>query len=326
MDPILRSHSLSGLTGTCDERAREPIGALYLLDRDFRVLSQYAQDAPIPHGASFFDVCPVDPSERFQLEKHLDGFDRKSLLCCAKKPVVFVCEMYHVTGLLLAVVPTGEVSRILQHPGLFSGQLTRLVFTTLSAQRKAPLTAQEFDLVRRWYAQISRTFAPYEDKESLLPFLSTVTRQLARLCGVRVHFDLYGLYQSFEIRIDTAMFGGVVLAALMAAGRMATNREIDLIGTYTGEEGAILFASFVCEDGERVLDELSPIARRAEQTGALLLVYRDPHQTHRVNLYAALTIPEISIQGVKQRQIRLSFDDVAKKRSAEDGEIEFLLI
>jgi hypothetical protein len=56
----------------------------------------------------------------------------------------------------------------------------------------------------------------------------------------------------------------------------------------------------LCDDGTASLDFFSGMQRSAELRGMPFYVLRDEADPTRVSLLASITIPELSVQGVKQ--------------------------
>lgn len=275
------------------------VARLYLLDAGFRVLS-----APVSeeNGAFFFDLYPAGRPAREEIDAYLRSYPQELLLTlCARMPVLFIGTFFAQTGLLVAVVPEGEIKATLSFPAAFH-RVPAHVSVSPSAQMRYKVHEEEaFAAAGRWLAAMSAPFAlcwsAGEAKVSaLLDFCLT---RMATLLGVSVSADFSGLPALFLDGLCGEFALGVMLAALMAARRLASADGVQL---YAAMEGApTLHLRLSRADGEDTLPEFQPLLRVAAARGAILDVVCPQNEPRSVQIRACFGMVELSAQGVRER-------------------------
>ena len=290
--------------GEADGSELLPIAGLYLLDGNLTVLSQYTDGADVEIGSRFFDTYIAAREERDALAQHLcrhggDNF----LMMCRSTPVLFFCGLFLKTGLLLAVIPTGEIAQTLRAPSAFVGVLGDLVLSRGALAQYKTHTPEDFARVCEWYLTVCRTLShkgAVGVGEVDAAVLGRRASQLAKLTGTRIEFDFRGLGRYSDDTQELTWFTGVVLAALMAARRLCSHKTLYLTAGREYPGGSALRLYLHRDDENARVPEFSPLLALAKIRAVPFELLEDERERQVLQLYTYICTVELSAQGVKE--------------------------
>jgi hypothetical protein len=249
--------------------------------------------------ASFFDLFPTKRAVREEIADYLRSFPCEMLLTrCGRTPVLFVGTLMPHTGLVLAVLPEGEIKGTLAFPAAFH-HVPSCACVSPSAQMYYKAHDEErFAAACRWLLRVGAPFTPGKEAE-LGAELSRCARLLSQLLDVPLAADLSGLLARSLEGIDERFAIGVLLATLAAAAREGDGGSVQL---YAATEGVpTLYLSYDRVGAAATVPEFLPLLRCAEARGMALDVACPLADPHRVQVRASLGIAELSLQGVRER-------------------------
>ena len=297
---------MSFLTKLQDEQqtaqALSATADLYLLDAGLGIIGTCAQGESNRIGTSFFDHFPANRVSREEIFGYLRSYPHDVLLTlCGRTPVVFIGTLFAHTGLVVAVLPKGEVKRTLSFPAAFHHVPAHVCVSPSAQMRYKVLDEEAFAEASRWLLFVSAPFRYHQNAEatftsSLLRFCAT---RLSSLFGVPLSEDFSGLPALSRDGLDLAFAVGVMLAAFAAASRLSPTEGVRL---YAAKEGApMLYLQFSCGEARDPLDEFVPLLRVAVARGAILDVVSPQDAQNLVQVRACFGVVELSAQGVRER-------------------------
>ncbi len=250
---------------------------------------------------SFFDLFPAKLAVREEIAAYVRSFPGELLLTlCGGTPVLLAGTLAAHTGLVLALLPEGEIKKTLAAPAAFH-RVPACVSVSPSAQLRYKTHDEEsFAAACRWLLKIGAPFTlPGDEGRELNSALSFCATRLSQLLDVPLSLDLSGLPALSCVGIDMAFAVGVILTTLAAAKRDGTENGVQL---YAAMEGApTLRLSYDRAEIADTVPEFSSLLRCAEARGASLDVVCPDTDPHRVQVRASLGIVELSAQGVRER-------------------------
>ncbi len=286
------------------KRAFLPAAQYYLLDRAFCTVNAHTckeKGKEIVAGASFFDLFPTKRAVREEIATYACSFPREMLLTlCGRTPVLFVGTFAAHTGLILAVVPEGEVKSTLSFPAAFHKVPAHVGVSSSAQMRYKAHSEAAFAEACRWLVSVSAPFAYPEDADrELIPTLSFCATRLSVLLKVPFFFDFSGLPALGCAGLDLQLAIGVMLAALSAARRSGAESGVQL---YAAMEGApTLYLEYTRAEIADTVPEFLPLLACAKARGAILDVVCPEAEPCRVQVRACFGIVELSAQGVRER-------------------------
>ena len=273
----------------------------YLLNDGFCVLRAHTCAEKDAVGAFFFDLFPAKRAVLEEVSAYVRSYPSQMLLTlCGSAPVLFVGAPVMHAGLVLAVLPQGEIKRTLTALAPFHG-VPACVCVSRSAQMRYKAHAERpFAAACRWLLYIGAAFAyPTQTAPELAATLSRCVTRLGKLLEVPVDYDFSGLplLACDASTVDFAI--GVVLATLVAAKGTGDGSGVRL---YAAMEGApTLHMEYACNDPSDTVPELQAVLACAAVRGAVLDVVCPVEDPHRVQVRAALGAVELSAQSVRER-------------------------
>ncbi len=276
----------------------------YLLNSEFCVIGAHtceenAENAAV--GTSFFDLFPARRAVREEIAAYVQSYPQTVLLTlCGRTPVVFVGMLAAHTGLVLALMPQGEVKSTLSFPAAFH-HVPACVSVSPSAQMRYKAHEEAvFAAACRWLLSVSAPFTYTKGADrALVPALSFCAARLCTLLNVPFSYDFSGLpaLHCEGLELDFAI--GVMLAALAAARGAGA---ADGVRLYAAMEGApTLYLEYVRTEIVETVSEFLPVLACAEARGVLLDVVCPREDPHCVQVRACFGIAELSAQGVRER-------------------------
>ena len=277
---------------------------VYLLDRDFCVISGYTCEGNGENGvvgSSFFDLVPAKRAVREEVADYVRSFPHKMLLTlCGRTPVLFVGTLTAHTGLVLAVLPQGDIRSVLAFPAAFHGVLAHVCVSPSAQMRYKAHADEAFAEACRWLASISAPFAgSLEAERSLAGALDFISGRLSLLMDLPLSCDFMGVSALSCAKVDMPFATGVILAALAAAKRA---EAADGVHAYAAMEGVpTLYLEYKRRKNADTVCEFLPLLRCAASRGVSLDVVSPVSDPCRVQVRACLGIVELSAQGVRER-------------------------
>lgn len=281
-------------------RASAMTGQYYLLDRNFSLISAKtgAENAEI--GTSFFNLYPSNRVLREEIVTYVHSYPADVLLTlCARTPILFAGTLLAQTGLILAILPEGEIKRTLSLPAVFH-RVPEHVCVSPSAQMcYKPHAEAEFAAACRWLLGAAAPFLHPKSTELSFPFvLRTRAMQLATLWNVPLFCDFFGLPALSCHDIDVGFAIGVMLVTFSAARRLSC-KEVRLYVAM--EDAPTLYLIYSCADAVDALPEFHPLLAVAAARGATLDVVSPKEDPLCVQVRAHLGVVELSAQGLRER-------------------------
>ena len=276
-----------------------PAGSVYLLDRELRVLGGGENSENAATCACFYDIYSADRATREEIGAYLASFPQELLLAlCGRTPVIFVGTLLAHTGLVLAVVPDGEVAKTLSKPAAFH-HVPLHIAVSASAQKRYKAHREEAFLAAGRWLSLLRAFCFDMEAPALDALLSSRSTALASLLSVPISLDLAGLFAAPRTGTHPEFAIGVVLAFLMLAKRTGALSPVRLVGVMEGAPMLYLECERATFDTQP--PELLPLLRCAEARGVLIdVVIPDANPCH-LQARVCLTVAELSAQGVRER-------------------------
>ncbi len=250
---------------------------------------------------SFFDLFPAKLAVREEIAAYVRSFPSEILLTlCGRTPVLFVGTLAAHTGLVLAVVPEGEIKQTLAFPAAFH-LVPACVRVSPSAQMRYKAHDEaSFAEACRWLVRIGApfTFLASEERE-LGATLSFFAEKLSQLLKVPLSADFSGLPALSCAGVELPFAVGVMLAVLVAAG---SDDVGDGVQMYAAMEGTpTLHFRYQRAEIADTVPEFAPLLRCAATRGATLDVVCPDTDLRCVQIRACLGAVELSAQGVRER-------------------------
>ncbi len=294
-----------GIIGEADGRAAPHTAALYLLDKNGRILSSHAKMSADAVGKSIFELYPASAEARQSFLDATTGFDRTNyLLLCRNAPMVLCRAPLLQTGALLAALPTAKgVLRTLRAPAAFFEVMPHLEFSRVARERSAMHEPDAFSAACHWYASLDKAFCTGQlvtTRDQLLHALSVRATYLALLCGCRLEFDFRDAFLLPEFNIDLNTYTGVLLAALMAARRIDPAQTVSLYLSRNYTYGPLLYIKLDRGTSQGRLPELELPARTASMRGAVFQDFSPADAPNEVQICASLSPIKLSRQQLKE--------------------------
>lgn len=286
---------------TGEALAGKTMGQYYLLDGALCVISAKTGGENVAFGTSFFDLFPAVRAVREEIAAYLHSYPQEVLLTlCGRTPVLFVGTVYAQTGLVLAVLPEGELKKTLASPAAFH-HVPAHVCVSISAQMRYKAHDEEaFAAAARYLSAISAPFALAQSASGeLSAWLSSCTQRLSMLLQAPLSCDLSGLPAMSVSGVQAEFALGVILATLMAAGRAASDAEVRLCALFEG--APTLYLEYTRNDLSHTPRELEPLLSCAAARGAVLDVVYPLEDPYLVQVRACIGVVELSAQGVRER-------------------------
>lgn len=276
-----------------------PLGKVYLLDREFRVLNG---DKNCENGttcAFFFDIYPANRVTREEIDAYLTSFPQECLLTlCGRTPVVFVGTLLVHTGLVLAVVPECEIAKTLSHPAAFHHVPSHIVVSASAQMRHKAHREDAFRAAAEWLSAL-RVFCFGAESLALDTLLTSRCNALASLLSVPISLDFSGLFTAPRTGAHPEFALGVVLAFLTLARREGVTSPTRLVGVMEG--APMLYLECECDAFDTRPPELLPLLLCAEARGVVFDVVIPDGAPCRLQARVCLTVAELSAQGVRER-------------------------
>ena len=277
--------------------ADKSAGQYYLLDGALCVISAKTGAENVDFGTSIFDLFPAARAVREEIVAYLHSYPQELLLTlCGRTPVVFVGTLYAQTGLVLAVLPEGEVKKTLSLPAAFHHVPAHVCVSTSAQMRYKAHNEEAFCAAARWLSAVSAPFVLVQDAQrELSAWLSSCAQRLSALLQVPLSCDFSGLPTLSFSGVQTEFAVGVILATLMAA----SGNGVRLCAVWEGEP--TLYLEYTRDDLSHTPRELEPLLGVAAARGAVLDVVSPKEAPHLVQLRACFGVVELSAQGVRER-------------------------
>ena len=313
--------------GACDGTDTAFPESLFLLDDKFNVLGMRRADnytgPDVAQGDAFFARFCTSGMEMTALRRTMNCVNDTSLLMWAgNRPVLMICAFYGMTQTLLAVVPEGPVHQLLSYPAGYENQLGALLGTTVTfsltaMSRRHPPTPEGRNMICDWLKRVHMPFFYKEilDREydAAVAVLGVRLMQLALLCGCRISFSFDNLsYEHKDLRnLELAI--PTLLSVFLAARRFDPHQTIEILGwDHIGTTSTMCATSFNVGDPKDPLREFEPLRRLAQLHDRLFSVVHDPERPQHVQCSFLTHIPDFSVQGIKQPDVRKLYSESAK--------------
>ena len=289
----------------CEKNAHEdkPLqlaARYYLLDGDFRIISAITGGENDENSSFLFDLFPANRLLREEVDAYVRSYPHEVLLTlCSRTPVLFIGTLLAQAGLILAVVPEGEIKKTLSLPAAFH-HVPAQVCVSASAQMRYKAHGEEaFAAACRWLFDASAPFLPFASgQRTLSALLSLSATRLSSLLRVPLSCDFSGLPALSCEGCCTELAVGVILATLMAARRSSLQGEVQLLAVK--EEAPTLYLSFSRADTESKLDEFLPLLGITAVRAMALDVVSPKDRPDLVQVRAAIGVVELSAQGLRE--------------------------
>ena len=277
---------------------------IYLLDRGFGIICAHTcgeNDEKVDDGTSFFDLFAAGRAVREEIAAYVRSHPADVLLTlCGSTPVLFVGTLAAHTGLVLAIVPEGNVKKTLAFPAGFHRVPVRVCVGKSAQMRYKAHREADFAAAAQWLLALSAPFSVAQDSWRTLdgPLTFCATR-LGALWRVPLSCDFSGVSAVTCTGIHFPFAVGVMLAAVAAARNTATEEGVRL---YAAMEGApALYLEYTRTALSDTVPEFLPLLACAEARGAVLDVVFPKEDPCRVQIRACIGIVELSAQGVRER-------------------------
>ena len=318
--------------GSVDGRESRFEESIYLLNEEFTVIGlreATGSDAPgLSIGDCFFDCFKASQKERAALSRMQSSISCDSFLMRAgRRPVLFLCQFFARTHLLVAIVPKGEIRACLDAPAAFADVLEAL-HVQVSAEARVlgePLDSYRYTVLCEWLSRvhIPLFFKGYQNIRSDADIATVATRlfHLALLCGCRLDYDLSGFgYESLHTE-NFDLLVGVAFAVFLMTHRVGQERSVTIYGKRLPGEGPVLHVQMHCDASLETLSELEVLCRDATARSDLFELYQNANSVFPLHLEFSFCNKELSAQDLKVKILFDRGDDVVRIYSLTDEEI-----
>lgn len=324
--------SCADSVGLADGRAEVFHESVYLLNEDYTVVGRREASKPsaptLSIGDRFFDCFKASPEERAALGRMLSSISCDSFLMRAgRRPVLFLCQFFARTRLLVAIVPEGEIRACFDAPAAYADVLEALHVQLSAGARVSgePLDEDRYALLCEWLSRvhIPLFFEGYQSDRIDADITTVATRlsHLALLCGCRLDYDLSGFgYTPLNIK-DFDLLVGAAFAVFLMTHRVGREQTVVVNGGRIFGTGPVLHARLNCDASIEALSEIEVLSREAVTRDNLFAAYRCQSSDFPLHLEFSFCNKELSAQGIK---VKILFDaggDVIRTYSVTDEEI-----
>lgn len=273
----------------------------YLLDGNFRIISAITGEENDANGSFLFDLFPANRLLREEIVDYVRSYPHEVLLTlCSRTPVLLIGTLFAQAGLILAVLPEGEIRKTLSFPAAFHHVPAQVCVSTSAQMRYRAHGEEAFADACRWLFTASAPFLPSSsEQKTLSSLLSLSATRLSSLLRVPLSCDFSGLPALSCKGCCTELAVGVILATLMAAQHSSLQGEVQL--SAVKEDVPTLYLSFSRADTESKLDEFLPLLGVTAARGMLLDVVSPKKRPDLVQVRVAIGVVELSAQGVRER-------------------------